>query len=200
MTIIDSKFDISQEIVGKCTKFANDSTPTSVDNYARRNQKDPVKIAKDIRNGKIAEELVYAKFSLKFPNLSTPDYNIYAKGDKSWEPDLKDVDSHLRIAVKSQELEAAQHYGESWTFQFGNGKQYDCDKGVFGKDINVDHYASFVLLNVPKRFGIIRGIVKIQWLHDKKLFKHPQKKELQGIKLVVYYEDLIKYENELWQL
>jgi len=177
-----------------------DSAPTSTDKYARRNQNDPIKIAKDIRNGKIAEEMVYAKVVESYPNLTKPDFNIYSKKDKSWDPDLRDLDSNLRIAVKSQEIESALHYGESWVFQFGNGGKYDCDTGIFGKDIDPNHYVSFVLLNVAKKLGSLRGIVQVQWLHDKNLFKAMQKKTLQGNKVAVYYEDLMQYENELWQL
>lgn len=200
MTIKEPKFEISKEIFEKCVKFGLDSAPSSSDKYARRNQSDPIKIAKDIRNGKIAEEMAYAKVVDKYPNLSQPDFNIYTKKDKSWDPDLKDADSSIRVAVKSQDIESALHYGESWVFQFGNGGKYDCDTGIFGKSIDPDHYVCFVLLNVAKRVGSLRGIVKVQWLHDKKLFKSMQKQNLQGNKVAVYYEDLEKYSNDLWQL
>jgi len=200
MTIIDPKFEIPKDIFDKCVKFGLDSAPSSTDKYARRNQSDPIKIAKDIRNGKIAEEMVYAKVVTDYPKLSKPDFNIYSKKDKSWDPDLKDQDSDMRIAVKSQEIESAIHYGESWVFQFGNGGKYDCDTGIFGKNIDPEHYVSFVLLNIAKRAGSLRAIVKVQWLHDKKLFKAMQKQNLQGNKVAVYYEDLLNYEKELWQL
>jgi len=59
---------------------------------------------------------------------------------------------------------------------------------------------AFVALNVPKRFGIIKALVKVQWLHDKKLFKEMKKQSLRGNKVAVYYEDLEKYSEELWQL
>lgn len=199
MIIADTKFEITKDILDKCVKFGLDSAPSSADKYSRRNQSDPIKIAKDIRNGKIAEEMVYDKIVKGYPNLSKPDFNIYSKKDKSWAPDLKDKDSNLRIAVKSQDIESALHYGESWVFQIGNGK-YDCDTEIFGKDINPEHYVSFVLLNVAKRTGSLRAIVKVQWLHDNKLFKAMQKQNLQGNKVAVYYEDLLQYENELWQL
>lgn len=200
MTIKDPKFVISQEVFDKCVQFGTASAHTSTDKYARRNQSDPYKIAKDIRNGKIAEEMVYQKVSDEYPELSKPDFNIYDKKNKSWDPDLKDTESKLRIAVKSQDIESALHFGESWVFQFGNGGKYDCDTGIFGKEIDPNHYVSFVLLNVAKRVGSLRAIVKVQWLHDKKLFKAMQKQSLQGNKVAVYYEDLIKHENELWQL
>ncbi len=198
MTTFDPKFLISDDIFNKCTDFSKASVGTSTDRYARRNQFDVEKIARDIRNGKIGEEGVYEKMVSRFPKLSQPDHNIYEKKSKNWAPDLKDV-SGTRIAVKSQDIESAISFGESWVFQFGNGGKYDCDTGVF-KETDPNHYVAFVALNTPKRFGTIRAIVKIQWLHDKKLFKEMKKKNLRGNKVAVYYDDLIQLPNELWQL
>lgn len=198
-TVIDSKFMISEDTLNKCLAFAKSSVDTSLDKYARRNQFDGEKIIKDIRNGKVGEEMVYQKISSLYPELSKPDYQIYNKKDKSWDPDLKDIQSNLRLAVKSQDIESAINFGESWVFQFGNGGKYDCDTGVF-KTTDTNHYVAFVSLNVPKRQGIIKALVKVQWLHDKKLFKEMKKQSLRGNKVAVYYEDLEKYQEELFQL
>lgn len=194
---IDPKFTISPEIYEKCSKFATASISTSADKYARRNQLDEGKIYKDIRNGKIAEQFTFLKISPIIAGLTEPDYNIYEKKDKSWDPDLKDINSDFRLAVKSQDIESALHFGESWVFQFG---KYDYDEDIFTKNINPNSYVSFVLLNVAKRTGVMRAIVKVKWLHDKKLFKPMQKQVLQNNKVAVYYEDLQQYPNELWQL
>lgn len=183
----------------KCGNFARSSVSTSTDKYARRNQFDVEKIAKDIRNGKIGEEAVYEKLLESLPDLSKPDHNIYLKGDKSWDPDLKAMESGVRVAVKSQDIESSINFGESWVFQYGMGGKYDCDTGVF-KEVDDKHYVAFVALNVPKRRGELRAVVKIQWLHDKKLFKEMKKQSLRGNKLAVYYDDLIKFKEELWQL
>lgn len=199
MTTIDPKFLINEDTFNKCTSFAKASVSTSADKYARRNQFDIEKIAKDIRNGKLGEEGVYAKVISVLPKLSLPDHNIYDKKNKNWAPDLKDADSEIRIAVKSQDIDSSLSFGESWVFQFGNGGKYDCDTGVF-KETDPNHYVAFVALNSPKRFGTIRALVKIQWLHDKKLFKEMKKQSLRGNKVAVYYDDLEKYKDELWQL
>lgn len=196
--MIETKFIITEDLNNKCMTFARASVSSSSDKYARRQQFDVEKIMKDIRNGKLGEEGVYKFLSSKFPELSQPDHNIYDKKDKSWAPDLKDP-SGIRIAVKSQDIESALSFGESWVFQFNEGKNYDCDTGIF-KEQDDNHYVAFVALNVPKRFGIIKAIVKVQWLHDKKLFKEMQKQNLRGNKVAVYYEDLEKYQDELWQL
>ena len=200
MTTFNSNFIISKEIFDKCSQFAKDSVSTSSDKYARRNQFDIEKIIKDIRNGKIAEEVVYNQLISILPGLTSPDYKIYDKKDKSWEPDLKDSESNMRIAVKSQDLESEQSFSRSWVFQFGFGGKYDCDNGIFGKALDDKHYVSFVSLNVPKRTAIIRAIVKVTWLHDQKLFKEMQKQSLRGNKLAVYYEDLERFPDQLWQL
>lgn len=199
MAMQNTKFIITDEIFNKCVTFSNDSVVTSSDKYAQRNQYDITKIVLDIRNGKIAEECVWRILKDSYPNLSAPDYNIYLRKDKSWDPDLKDSTVPLRIAVKSQEIKSEIAFGRSWVFQFGNGRKFDCDTGIFGEP-DLSHYVSFVSLNVPKRNGEVRAIVKVQWLHDKKLFKAMQKQSLQGNKVAVYYEDLEKFKDELWQL
>jgi len=200
MTTLNSNFIISKDIFDKCSQFAKDSVSTSSDKYARRNQFDIGKIIKDIRNGKIAEEVVYNQVVSVIPGLTPPDYNIYDKKDKSWAPDLKDSTSDLRLAVKSQDIESEQCYERSWVFQFGNGKKYDCDTGIFGENLDNNHYVSFVSLNVPKKTGIIRAIVKVKWLHENKLFKEMKKQSLRGNKVAVYYEDLERFNDQLWQL
>jgi len=200
MSIIkDPSFAISEEMLQKCTKFAQDSVGSSADKYARRNQMNVAKIMDDIRNGKLAEEAVYQKLAEAYPKISAPDYNIYDKKNKNWDPDLKETEVPLRVAVKSQEIKSEIAFGRSWVFQFGNGGKFDCDTGIFGKGDD-SHYVCFVSLNVPRRCGELRALVKVQWLHDKKLFKAMKKQILQGNKVAVYYEDLEKLPEELWQI
>lgn len=196
---MQTQFNISPEIFEKCSNFAKASVDSSSDKYARRNQFNLEKIIQDIRNGKIGEEGVHSLLLEKLPNLNCPDHNIYEKFNKSWDPDLKDEKSNINIAVKSQNISSAIEFGESWVFQFNEGKNYDCDTGIF-KEIDDKHYVAFVALNVPKRKGEIKAIVKVQWLHDKKLFKAMQKQNLRGNKLAVYFDDLELYKEELFQL
>lgn len=197
--MFDVNFIIDSEMFEKCTEFAEKSVETSLDKYARRNQFNKEKIIKDIRNGKIGEEIVYRSLIKNYPNLTAPDYEIYQKQDKSWDPDLRDLDSGIRIGVKSQDIESAIHFGESWVFQFNYGKSYDCDTGVF-KEEDENHYIAFCSLNIPKKTGMIRGIVLVKWLHQNGLFKEMKKVSLQGNKVAIYYEDLEKFGNQLWRL
>lgn len=207
MTIYNSKLIISQDIYTKCDAFAVASAPTNMSALSRRGQTNPEAIKRQIRTGKIAEVLVHQEASKTFAKLSEPDFNIYTKKEKSWDPDLRDLDGFVRLAVKSQEVDQANQYHESWVFQFNDGKKYDCDTEIFGKTIDPNQYVAFVLLNTPKRTGQIRAIVKVQWLHDKKLFQPMALAKFSETnnKLAVYYDhpthpSLIKYSNELWQL
>lgn len=194
---MDYKFTISPEVFEKCEDFAKNSVSTNSDKYAKRNQFNVEKIKKDIRNGKIAEECVYEKLVNILPNLSKPDHQIYDKKNKSWSADLQD--QNIKVAVKSQDVESAIHFGESWVFQYSNNGKFDTDQEVFNKKDD-NHYVTFVSLNVPKRSGEIKAIVKINWLHDKKLFKEMKKPQLRNNKIAVYFNDLLKFENELFQL
>lgn len=200
MSLIKNKmFTISDNVLKRCSDFAKESVGTSADKYARRNQSNIAKITKDITIGKVGEEYVWKILSDIYPNLSTPDYNIYDKKQKNWDPDLKDIDSGLKIAVKCQDIQSEINYGRSWVFQYNSGKKFDCDTGVFEKHDN-NHYVCFVSLNTPKRCGELQAIVKISWLHDNNLFQPMKMKNLQGNKLAVYFDDLKKIEDELWQL
>ena len=199
--IENPKFIINDEMLNKCKQFAKDSVGTSTDKYANRNQFNIYKIIDDITNGKLAEEAVWQKVSQIYPNLSKPDYNIYDKKQKSWDPDLKDPSILLSVAVKSQEIKSEIAYGRSWVFQYREGSRYDCDKGIFGQiDNNENRYVSFVTLNIPRRCGEIHAIVKVQWLHDNKLFKPMKKQSLQNNKIAVYFDDLEKTQDNLWQI
>lgn len=192
------KYIISDDMYAKCEKFAQDSVLTSADKYARRNQSNIEKIKKDIRNGKIGEYGTHSVLLEKLPDLSEPDISIFDKSQKSWDPDLKSP-SGIIVAVKSQDIESAINYGDSWVFQYNNGANYDCDTGVF-KEVDENHYVAFNSLNVPKRFGTIRAVVKIKWLHKNNLFKPMKVHQLRGNKVAVYLEDLEKFQEELFQL
>jgi hypothetical protein len=207
MTIYNKTLTIHDDILAKCDEFSLKSAPTNLSALSRRGQYNIDAIKRQIKTGKIAETLVYSEISKDYPDLTEPDFNIYTKKNKSWAPDLKDKQSNLRLAVKAQEYESSLQYHESWVFQFNGGKNYDCDKEVFGENIADNNYVAFVLLNTPKRTGQIRAIVAIKWLHDKKLFQPMalRKFNVTNNKLAVYYNhpnynSLNNYSEELWQL
>src|SRR5713101_8322115 len=192
------QFIITPEMLEKCQQFATDSIGTNAKKYARRNQFDTDKIKQDITTGKLAELGVWQKVSELLPDLSEPDFAIYQKKDKNWSADLQSP-SGIRVGVKSQVIQSEINYGRSWVFQCRMGASYDIDTGIFG-NADPNHYVCFVSLNVPKKIGELRAIVKVNWLHQKKLFKAMKLAKLQNNKVAVYWEDLEKLGDELLQL
>ena len=96
---------ITDEVINKCTDFAELVYPTIAAKLGERGQTEKEKIIKDSRNGKIAEECIYRILSERFPNLLGPDYKIYPPGGKNWDADLIDPSLNLHIGVKSQDAE-----------------------------------------------------------------------------------------------
>jgi hypothetical protein len=195
-------FTISDQVLDKCTDFAQASAASSAKKYASRNQFNLTKITNDIRNGKIAEECVYFALKEQFPTLSPPDHEIYHGKAKSWAPDLSaNGETPFVLAVKSQEAAAAAKYGKSWVFQFRQGSSYDVDKGIFGDQKDDSHHVAFVSVNLSHRTGLIEAVVKVSWLLEHKMFKEMKVHQLKNNKVAVYHEDLIKFPpEELWQI
>jgi hypothetical protein len=200
------KFKIDEYTLNTCKKFANDSVYSSLDKYADRHGFDVndasaveralTKFSKDIVIGKVGEEFVYRAYREKFPNLTLPDYEIYSVKNKSWAPDLKD--ENFTLAVKSQDIKSKIDNDESWTFQSGsNGR--DTDKEVFD-NANDNKFVALVSLNIPKRTGEIKAVVRISWLLKNKMFQPMKIERLQSNKTAVYFDDLLKYKDDLWQL
>lgn len=190
------KIQITQDILDKCEIFAKKCVSTNIDKYASRGQYNKSKIEQDIIIGKIGEEAAYKFLSEKFSDLSQIDYNIYEKGKKSWDSDLKS--KSLTFSCKASGINAQILYGESYIFQHGDGFK-DCDKEVFDNK-NDNAYAVFVSVNIPKKIAEVRAIIKISWLHEKNLFKPMVKENLRNNKKAVYYDGLLNFKDELWQL
>ncbi len=181
---------IEQSLLDKTYIFAANSVKTSQDMYSRRGQSDLKKVTWDIRNGKLAEEISYSLLSQTFPNLSTPDYEIYQAGQKSWDADLKN--DKVQIAVKSQDRKSAEMFGMSWVFSKN-------DTNVFDNQ-DQHHYACFVMLDLERSLGVLKAIVSIEWLKKNNLFKPLRKSNLSS-KVAVYYEDLKRFlPEQLWQV
>lgn len=192
------KFTILDLDLEKCQKFAEDSVGTNASKYAYRGQGNILKVKTDITVGKLGEIAAYNFLSPKYPNLSGPDFQIYQKKDKSWSPDLLDPVANIKVGVKSQDIKSSNAYGMSWVFQYNFGKNFDCDKEVFGEEKEPNHLICFVSVNLPKKEGEIKGLVQVPWLHENQMFKPMKKANLVGNKVAVYMEDLEKHEN-IWQ-
>jgi hypothetical protein len=194
--------NFSLELIVICKDFAKASLPTSVDQYARRGQ-DPSKYYRQViqlTNGKLGEELAYATYFPYYPDLSKPDYKIYGKKDKSWDPDLSDWLSGIRIAVKTKDARDAKEWGASWIFE-------KTDKKIFGnklnnQDLDPNQYVCMVIVDQTNRKGEVSACINLQWLHDNNLFEKPDRDYL-GTKLTVRLDSMmkiIKNPDELWQL
>ncbi len=190
---LNEKIPIDEDLLTKAKNFAEASVNSSSDKYARRNQFSLEKIKQDITVGRVGEEIVYQQLKLVVPQLTSPDYTIYEAYDKSWDPDLKDLSTGTKFAVKTQDIRSDLEFGTSWVFQYNQNKNYDCDKEIFKEKNN--SYVCLVSLNIPRHYGSIRAIVKTDWLHQNSLFKDMKQEYLKGNKLAVYYDDLEKFEN-----
>jgi len=189
------KIIFTPEDLRKCAEFS-ELVDTSL--YVQRNQWDAEKRKADSKIGKLGELVVYYSLIDKYPNISYPDFNIYKAKQKSWDFDLKDANFNLH--VKTQEALQASKFGESWIFQYGNGKNRHYDKEIFDR-LSPNQYVAFVKVNIMKKEGEVRAIVSLDMLHDNKLFALPVLEKLQvANKRAVYYRDLEKYKDQLFAL
>lgn len=189
------KYSFSKEELDACKLFS-ESVDTSF--YARRSQHNEDKRKKDSLVGKLGEFAVYNSLKDKIKNIQKPDLQIYAANKKSWDFDLKG--DSVNLHVKTQDVEQGERYGVSWIFQYGNGKNSHYDKEIFDK-LTPNQYIAFVSLSLKDNYAIIRSIVKLDFLHDKKLFGLPKLEYLQQAnKKAVYLKEIERYPDELFQL
>jgi hypothetical protein len=147
--MIKLKF-LSSDVVKMCEHFAENCYKTNADEYQRRNQKNLNKIKKDIALGKMAEFAVYFIFLEKgISDISIPDLNIYGYKNKSFERDLKCKNYNFHI--KTQSLESALKFGESWMFQKKDPVIENPQKNDYfiGTQINEDTFETKILLSKP---------------------------------------------------
>jgi hypothetical protein len=190
-----NKIIFSPEDIKKCTEFS-ELVDTSL--YAQRNQWDADKRKADSKIGKLGELAVYYSLKDKYPTITYPDFKIYKPREKSWDFDLKHEKFNLH--VKTQESLQAAKFGESWIFQYGNGKNRHYDREIFDRT-TPNQYVAFVKVNMMKNEGEVRAIVSLDMLHDNNLFALPMLEKLQfANKKAVYYKDLEKYPNQIMVL
>lgn len=104
-TIFLNKTDIK-----RAKKFAKERTKDN-DLYKKRGGFKEI----DIVSGAMAEIGVYKFLKEAGVPVSKPDFTIYDKAKKSYDPDLTDGVHHFH--VKGQTLESKQRYGSSWIMQ-----------------------------------------------------------------------------------
>ncbi len=187
--------NFTQEQLDQCWEFAN-NIDTSY--YLNRSQDDDNKRKKDQVVGKLGEIAIYHSLKDKYPALSYPDFKIYSSKDKSWDFDLKADD--LNLHCKSQEIKSSKKFGESWTFQRGDGKSRHYDKEIFERK-TPNQYVGFVIVDLNNNSATIKAIVELDFLFKKDLFKLPILSKLRdNNKSVVYFNDMKKFTTKLWAL
>ena len=109
-----SEVQLSTDEINRCKVYARDVAPSCI---YESEQRDLKKITFNHFIGKLGEFSAYhwlKNFGFK---LEEPDLEIYAKGKKNHNSDLKV--NNTEIAVKTQHDSRANLYGWSWTFQMG---------------------------------------------------------------------------------
>jgi hypothetical protein len=174
----------------------------SVSYYAKKRNVREEKAKNDIFLGKKAEYFTRSALieHYGFPYINI-DLEVRQGRKKGWNTDLpfKAVDDSLPdIHVKScskKTLDFCKDY--SWTFQNKNNDK----KG--GTDTILDtsgkqELIALVYIEEPySATGVIKAILPFDII--KKMLKPPLKPTLKNLKKCLYYKDLIKKEDKLWQ-
>lgn len=144
-----SEYYLESDTVKMCEHFAERSYKSSADMYAHRKQANEAKIKQDIMLGKLAEFGVYFIYLANGrTNITAPDLNIYPAKQKSFDPDLRW--GLFNLHIKSQTIESANRYGDSWVFQSNDPavkspNEYDI---FVGAGVTFDDYNNGCLINI----------------------------------------------------
>lgn len=170
------KIRVSEAIMYKCREFAELCVVTNIAAYKRRNQSDPKKIIEQIVTGKVAEFGVAEALG-----YGEPDLKIYATKDKTYDADLAG-DGKL-VHVKGQSAESAAKYGESWSFSVWDS--------LITKPKPEDYIALCITDGPLVDFY---GLWQMEAV--KALLREPVVFQLRASKRVLYYDDLLKFEEK----
>jgi len=186
--VVNNHFLVSLEADDflKCETFTTNVVNTNLEQYAKRGQKDPKAIYKQIMEGKLAEIAVEKLMKSLGIKTSEVDFGIYDKKHKSWAPDL--VTDFGSVHVKSMCTKQAKKYTLSWTFQAG--RSWDTDKLI--SQAKEDDYIALVEVNDTDYTQPIKivGLINFNHILANDLLKHPKLPQLLGIKKVLYYTDI----------
>lgn len=184
--LFNDKIELTPLEMKKCQNFSNGYNYSK---YKDRNQNNTNTQKSQNSCGKIFEIAVCKWLQSRGQEVSQPDFSLYAVKDKSYAPDL--IWDGQPLHIKSQPIESAGKFGESYTFQFADksGKQNngDYDKQIFDNPNSQDR---IIMGLVDGNIAIIRAATRLDILHSRGLFKPAIKYPLE--KKVVYYRDLEK--------
>lgn len=167
-----NSYYVGSDIITLCENFSELVAETNKDEYAKRKQYNLSKIKQDITLGKIAEWGVYFIYlSRGYKRISVPDMSIYDKSSKSFDSDLRCGIYNLHI--KSQNLESAERYGDSWIFQSKDPlfvKSSECDI-IIGCRVGIDDFEKGALIEIKleKKFSdLVFGETKVSKFNGNK--------------------------------
>lgn len=175
---------VSEDIIKKCRKFANDSIESSYNHWKKRNIYSKDRVIEDITIGKIGEWAAYKFLKMQGFKMSKPDLNVYHSKQKSFDADLSCGD--ISFHCKSQGAESASKYGNSWILQYsgsGRGHQDKLFKYRTDKDFLVP-----MLVNGDE--VTIFGIIKISLLFEENMIELPKLKWFEETKRAIYWDTI----------
>lgn len=155
--------------------------------YQQRGEQNISKIQNDIYIGALAELIAYEYLKSKNIDATEPDFEIYAKKDKSFTADMETKDHCFH--VKSQSDISAQRYGLSWLCQ-------KTDKLLNNPKSN--DYMVFV--RVYEEEAEILGVVKAEGLIENNLLSEPKVPRYRPTKVALYWEEIINSPLNLWEV
>ena len=164
-----------------CYEYAEAVYDTNKDEYARRNQSKKDIIIQQNVCGKLAELGVYDFLeSLGLP-ATFPDFGIYSKEQKSFDPDVYFEQEFGRVGchVKSQDVEQGAKYSASWLFQ-----KYS-DPLVVKPERHINDLLIFVQID-----GLSAHIMGTVWAKEIGTFLKAPRLSYLDSKVALYYDDL----------
>lgn len=172
-----------KEEMEKAKVFAEQSLKTH-SYYKDRNQKDQTIIQNQIFIGKKGEIGVWKWLKSKSIQCSDIDFTVTKK--KSFKPDII-VEGNIPCHIKSQSIETAKIFSESWTFQYSGKGRGHTDNSIFTNYGKNDFVVFCIVDNDNVR---ICAKIPVSEIHKLDLFKDPDKVILKGIKKVVSLKDI----------
>lgn len=185
------EIELSRYIKNKCIDFAETRIDMSSKLYSYRGKTSREKMVEDIVVGTMGEYAVYNY--LKSQNVITckPDTKIYENRRKSYDADL--VGPDIKVHVKSQSVDSAKKYGNSWLLQ-------KTDKVI--KDPGCNEYFAFCEVDVDTRKVRILGIVKCRDIVKNELLGECKVPYFRHSKVALYMSEICDKlsKRKLWNI
>ena len=178
------KIVLNDDEIREAQQFADEVVSTVSSYYRDRGQSNIDNIKKQTFIGKLGE--YGARSWLLLQGYQCSDINLTVTYNKTFDADLI-LNNGIKCHVKSQDLESANRFGISWTFQFSGQGGGHRDKEIFD-NYDLEDRVVFCLVQSPVVY--ICAQVYVSQLHEMSLFGLPKKESLRGIKKVVYYDSI----------